>query len=103
MEAAMISRISFGDITNRCAVLVGTLAIAAASLWAGGALSGENPRFDAAAEQLRLAGFHEKEDARQAKLGDAYLGRAPWICTPSGFGQVATCFERGDMRVSSND
>ena len=99
----MMSPVSFGGATNKHALFAGALAIAAAFLWTGGALSGENPRFDAAAEQLRTGGIHEREDARQANLGDEYLGRAPWICTPSGFGQIATCFERGEIRVSSND
>ncbi|RFB79847.1 hypothetical protein DYH55_10380 [Methylovirgula sp. 4M-Z18] len=26
--------------------------------------------------------------------GDGYLGHAPYICTPSGFGQTSRCFPR---------
>lgn len=31
---------------------------------------------------------------RAASSQQAYLGRAPWICTPSGFGKTARCFLR---------
>lgn len=32
--------------------------------------------------------------AKKNRTKEAYLGRAPWICTPSGFGQTARCFQR---------
>ncbi len=30
----------------------------------------------------------------QERLKRVYLGRAPWICSPSGFGRRANCFLR---------
>ena len=41
--------------------------------------------------------IREKADKKvlPVKLsGDVYPGRAPYICTPSGFGQTSTCFLR---------
>jgi hypothetical protein len=31
-------------------------------------------------------------------LRKVYLGRATWICTPSGFGQKARCFQRSRVQ-----
>ena len=31
------------------------------------------------------------------KPGPVYLGRSPYICTPSGFGRTASCFQRAGL------
>ena len=36
-----------------------------------------------------------KRVVNQVSLKRAYLGRAPWICIPSGFGKTASCSPRG--------
>jgi len=36
--------------------------------------------------------FREKPAVKVAS--NTYLGRAPYICTPSGFGRTSTCFAR---------
>ncbi|MCX8279133.1 hypothetical protein OSJ77_02915 [Phyllobacterium sp. 0TCS1.6C] len=35
-----------------------------------------------------------KKLGRPVATKASYLGRAPWICTPSGFGQTSRCFPR---------
>ena len=35
-------------------------------------------------------------------IGRRPLGRAPYVCTPSGFGRTATCYLRGSARSSLN-
>lgn len=34
---------------------------------------------------------------RAAPQRPVHLGRAPYICTPSGFGRTATCFQRAGL------
>lgn len=62
-----------------------------------------------ASADTSLRGY-KPEERRQASLSIApkpdratkskrvYLGRAPWICTPSGFGRTATCFLRASLK-----
>jgi hypothetical protein len=38
----------------------------------------------------------------RAGIGRQPLGRAPYLCTPSGFGRTATCYLRGSVSRSIN-
>lgn len=38
----------------------------------------------------------------RAGIGRQPLGRAPYLCTPSGFGRTATCYLRGSVSRSVN-
>lgn len=38
----------------------------------------------------------------RAGIGRQPLGRAPYLCTPSGFGRTATCYLRGSVSRSLN-
>lgn len=38
----------------------------------------------------------------RAGIGRQPLGRAPYLCTPSGFGRTATCYLRGSMSRAIN-
>ncbi len=38
----------------------------------------------------------------RAGIGRRPLGRAPYLCTPSGFGRTATCYLRGSVSRSVN-
>jgi hypothetical protein len=93
---------------------IDTLFLAPASrLLLGGALSlacilavAQNAR----AERPRLSTDTEQQAARPEqpvkvekatfthKRSHAYLGRAPYICTPSGFGTTASCFLRASVQ-----
>ncbi|MFC6488397.1 hypothetical protein [Nitratireductor sp. GCM10026969] len=50
----------------------------------------------APAPQLKKTVRHKKSAGQPAvKVASArYLGRAPYICTPSGFGRTSSCFLR---------
>jgi hypothetical protein len=41
-----------------------------------------------------LSFFFSKPAETVTRMQHVYLGRAPYICTPSGFGRMATCFRR---------
>jgi hypothetical protein len=98
----MVSRGSFRNATNKMAVLGALLGVSTAFLWTGGALSGENPRFAWMAPHLQAEARHDPATTPETKHEQIYLGSAPWICTPSGFGQTSTCRER-EMHVRSNE
>ncbi len=38
------------------------------------------------------------KEARPVKTKRVYLGRAPYICSPSGYGQKARCFLRSSLQ-----
>lgn len=46
----------------------------------------------ASAASKRLANGKTSNSRKIMKV--SYLGRAPYICTPSGFGRTSRCFER---------
>lgn len=47
-----------------------------------------------AAEAASIWSKPKAAPGKKTRTKEAYLGRAPWICTPSGFGQTTRCFQR---------
>lgn len=45
------------------------------------------------------SGSSQSAPAPQAARTGPYLGAAPWICSPSGFGQRSKCFLRASLRA----
>ncbi|HSM97330.1 MAG TPA: hypothetical protein VLT91_14905 [Rhizomicrobium sp.] len=73
--------------------VVTALALAAASIVAAQAHAGDTASQstqNAQAANVR----HEQNNAPEA---EPYLGTAPYICTPSGFGSKARCFYRASI------
>ena len=57
--------------------------------------------------QDRAAHAGSKAEPRQGVrplfgIGRRPLGRAPYVCTPSGFGRTATCYLRGSRNSALN-
>lgn len=105
-------KILSGELRARHALLPGAVTLAAALAWGGGAFSGERGAIWTADEQSWEIAMADMDDAGADQAGrverakrpeELFLGRAPWICTPSGFGQTASCFRRSEIRLGSND
>lgn len=82
--------------------LTGLLAkgiFAFAVICADHAVAGENNADDAMQQRARAEADADRADHRAVSTPNRHLGRAPWICTPSGFGQTASCFRRGSLRM----
>lgn len=79
---------------------MGALVVALTTVWPAAAISGEDPRDNVLKERARaeMLADEAKED-RTNRRANLHLGRAPWICTPSGFGQTASCFQRASMQL----
>ena len=84
---------------DRLAKLLAGSAFAFAIICADYAVSGENNADDAMKQRARAEADADRADHRAVSTAKRPLGRAPWICTPSGFGQTASCFRRGSLRM----
>jgi hypothetical protein len=78
-----------------------TAAAVAAALFLGGALGAvdvaqAHERAGSKQQVSTQASAGQSTDRQRTKR--AYLGRAPWICTPSGFGRTASCFQRASLK-----
>ncbi|HEY9212292.1 MAG TPA: hypothetical protein VIQ29_05475 [Ancylobacter sp.] len=87
-------------------VVVALICGAATALASGCAMSSRIEPMTASADSLSL--YHEAVMEKEYPLHNepgqrvlhgqltmnGYLGRAPYICTPSGFGRKSTCFLR---------
>lgn len=75
------------------AVLASTIApITTASAQSAAVEIGYPAGLKASAANKRLANGKTSNSRKIMKV--SYLGRAPYICTPSGFGRTSRCFER---------
>lgn len=88
------------DFTSTCAAFA-RRALVAAAFSATAILS--STTFSSADTQLRtvVPSVAQKADKLKKKVAarkNPYLGRAPYICTPSGFGKTATCFLRSNLK-----
>lgn len=92
---------------RRAGALALGLSMAASAALAAGPASQDRTvevRHIIAAEDAPLsAGAPAAQTAAQmgAQMGasNAYLGAAPWICSPSGFGHRSKCFRRTSLRT----
>ena len=88
----------FRDLDVLAKSLAGSV-FAFAIICADHAVSGESPADDAMKQRARAEAKADRADHRTVAAANLHLGRAPWICTPSGFGQTASCFRRGSLRM----
>jgi hypothetical protein len=65
------------------------------------AVSGENNADDAMKQRARAEADANRAEYRKVTAANLYLGRAPWICTPSGFGQTSSCFRRASLHMQT--
>jgi hypothetical protein len=84
---------------NRPSGLLASGIFAFAIICASHAIAGENNADDAMKQRARAEADADRADHRAVSTANRHLGRAPWICTPSGFGQTASCFRRGSVRM----
>jgi hypothetical protein len=84
---------------DRVARLLATGAFAIAIICADCAVSGENNADDAMKQRARAEADADRADHRTVAAANLHLGRAPWICTPSGFGQTSSCFRRASLHM----
>ena len=86
-----------GRVVKSVSVL-SALSAAAVIASFGIAHAGEGPPSEARQQSAQLnEETHPSEDGSTSSK-NRFLGRAPWICTPSGFGQTASCFRRTGLR-----
>jgi len=81
---------------RRKTVSAGVIAILI-GLGSAGAADAEEGAEAVKSRQPVAAQASAKRVAARTDAKRVYLGRAPWICTPSGFGRTASCFERASL------
>ncbi|WP_331372403.1 hypothetical protein [Sinorhizobium chiapasense] len=96
------TRISIGLSDSRSSIVRGVFALFLAAAVSGcSATPDQSIRTSSLTRQVGYSALSKPAAAKQvvvqraAKLERAaYLGRAPFICTPSGFGSTSRCFLR---------
>ncbi|KPQ09149.1 MAG: hypothetical protein HLUCCO17_16185 [Saliniramus fredricksonii] len=91
--------------SRACLALLGCVLLASVPVFTGTASA--NDRVSATtmqqAERNTAAPFDTRERARtRSGIGRRPLGRAPYVCTPSGFGRTASCQLRGRSSSAFN-
>lgn len=93
META--SKVRLGHMA-RGLFVAGVIALAWAPVQASAA--GADSRTELASlVQPPVAADAAKTEKAPVKPRPVYLGRSPYICTPSGFGRTASCFQRAGL------
>lgn len=92
-------------VSVACAALVACLTLVPSAGLTGAALAGDHAATTAMQQAdngvTSLFGNRERSSARSG-IGRRPLGRAPYVCTPSGFGRTASCQLRGRTNSAFN-
>lgn len=90
------TRTFLGDFSIAARSLLAGATIAAAAFVSAPAYAETdgNPLVTPVSEPQAEPAKGNKAEGDRSSTKRAYLGRAPWICTPSGFGKTARCFQR---------
>jgi hypothetical protein len=80
-------------------IFAGVLGLAAATMAAPGAYANEQRSTAAGQSDLKqIALLATADNSAPNAIENSHLGRAPYICTPSGFGHLAHCFLRSSLK-----